>query len=190
MLRDVYLDSQLDLAPDNLQALSLEISSYLVIPPEYTDLDRLTRLELVGYEISQTDGTLLAIRGMRLQELVLLNCYEMELKLLAPGSPSDFLTSLRKLHIEDPAALSYQPKITQRVPVRKRKQLEEVGLALFQLPELRQLSGWCDLFAIGMRQGLRGWSESSYSEGLMVTDKIEHKCESDWMKVWTKSDSL
>ena len=138
--------------------------------PELARLVELTRLELVQQDqISYSQAALIALRGLRLQELVLLNCHEMELKLLlsVPGA----LTTLRKLHIEDPAALSYQPETCEPLPCGKQKDLKSVGAAIFGLPELQQLSGWCDLFAIGMRHGLRRWKKSAFPEGFMVTFK-------------------
>ena len=121
---------------------------------------------------------------MELRELVLLNCKQIELKpqLSVPGA----LTSLTALHIEDATCSSYRAESLQPVPASKREELKKVGDAIFRLPQLQQLSGWCDLFAIGMKQGLKSWEKCALPEGTMVTDKLDHTCCLSWMKVWTK----
>ena len=195
MLRENDLDSQLDLAPDDLPALCLEETWFLehtfLDQPGFAKLQGLTRLELVEHQSIHSYEAMEAIGALPLQELVLLNCHRLEFDMAGLLFRPNFLTGLRKLHIEDPAALSYQPKPSALFPERWQEQLREMGDSLFErLRELRQLSGWCDLFAFGMRQGLAGWKKTSCPEGFMVTYKGDHRCDVDWMKVWTKPDSI
>ena len=113
-----------------------------------------------------------------------LNCKEIELKplLFVPGA----LSTLTALHIDDARCSSYTAESLEPLPASKRKELKRVGDAVFRLPQLQQLSGWCDIFVIGMKQGLKSWEKRPLPEGTMVTHKTDHKCALDWMKLWTK----
>lgn len=190
MLRYVYARSQSDLAPNSLPSLSLnEIHPHLISilqRPDTSRLTGLTRLELTGQNFADNMAPIVTnLRKLRLRELVLLNCTQIEQKqLFVPGA----LTTLTALHIEDSSCSSYTAESLQPVPAGEQKMLREVGAAVFKLPQLSQISGWCDLFAIGMQQGLRAWDKRALPEGTMVSYKTDHRCTLDWMKLWTKPE--
>ena len=172
------------LGSGDLKSLSLLVPIYEYpspILPQLSRLTGLTRLELVEFNAQHC---LSSLRTLPLQELVLVNCQEFELKLFAANAQYALTTTLRKLHIEE---VSYAGERQAREI--RQPHLEEVGQAVFQLPGLHQVSGGCDLFAIGMSQGLENWGEADLVQGTMVTYSEFHYLPVAQMKTWTKPES-
>ena len=86
---------------------------------------------------------------MPLQELVLLDLSGMEKVFFVPGA----LSTLRRLHIEEPSFLQNPHADRQRL-LDHESALERAAEQIFQLPELYQISGHCDLFKCAMKQVL------------------------------------
>ena len=99
-------------------------------------LNALTKLEIRHYlATNQTD--LRPLHGLRLKELSLLDCTNMEAGLFKAGA----FPALEVLHIEESEP---SPGDTVRLPsseVASELQLEEAGKVVLSLPKLRQLSG-------------------------------------------------
>ena len=140
-------------------------------------LTNLTRLELHAFIYEQTINVR-PLHSLPLRELVLLDCQNLEAKLLMPGS----LTSLQKLHIaesdERQTAISQQPDVMP--------QLRECGKAVLSLPDLTQLSGSCALFSFGMVEDLSSWQHSAYTKGLMTTNDGDVP---DGLGIWIRPTS-
>ena len=188
----------LRLASDQLESLSIKDDSDLNLGwdarlPELLRLTGLTRLVLIQWDYDEMSlHSVEVLRQLHLQELVLLDCHQLELDIFIPGA----LTSLRKLHIEETTSIFIngeeegqlyidnrqdEPVVQSNVQISK-----EVAEAVFSLPELFQLSGLCNLFAMGMKEGLRNWEEAPLLEGFMVPSKDHHTCAVSRLKVWTK----
>ena len=190
----------LGLASDQLESLSIiddpgRKLGWDARLPELLRLTGLTRLVLIHWDSKKISlHSLEVLRQLHLQELVLIDCQEMELDLFTP----DALTTLQKLHVEEPSSIfnwhengQLPLDIMQRQPVELAgmRRSKEVAEILFQLPNLYQLSGLCNLFAMGMKEGLRNWEEASLLEGFMVPSKGYHRCSLRKLKVWTKPQS-
>ena len=188
LLEDASLDSPLNLADKSLQSLSLKENQDSVNRArslqKLASLTALTRMELEAQLVDQEEE-IAALRNLQLQELALLNCAGLELRLLVPGA----LTRLRKLHIEEKKLLLGNYTRNPLLCDEEREQLKATGEVVFQLKGLSQISGLCNLFAIGMRQGLKEWEEAAFSEGTMVSKITTHCCPPHLMKLWTKSRS-
>lgn len=182
VLTGIRVDQWLFLADESLQELSLEESS-----DDWTDISRLarvtglTRLELACHHISR-DLTVLA--DLPLKELVILGCYQLELRIFQSGSWG----SLRKLHLESAhsAREASKQKWIALVNSSEQQELERIGKIFFQLPQLCQLSGFSTLFVVGMKQGLRAWNVARLPEGTMVAKGRSHYCPLNKMRIWTK----
>ena len=189
-LEALSIDSLLRLAYEDLQSLSLQKNhSFRPDPPclqKVASLTKLTRLELKGLSKS-SDEEIAALRNLQLQELVLLNCADLDLKLFVPGA----LTTLRKLHIENVniVPIGSHHMMNEILLDEERDKLKAVGEIVFQLGELSQISGWCNLFKVGMRQGLREWNAADLPTGIMVSNTEMHCCPLRYMQLWTKSRS-
>ena len=183
ILKNVRVPELLALADENLQSLSLqedEANIYISSPlPRLDILTRLTRLELLERD-GDADNSI-EIRGLQLQELVLIDCKCLAQELFVPGA----LTTLRKLHIEISHFISDE-SMMKNLPDSRRQELKAVGEITLGLPHLYQVSGACTLFLVGMRQGLKSWREADFIEGTMVSCKSYHCCSLSQMKVWTK----
>ena len=174
----------LDLAAENLQSLSLDLSRPCCSPriAELTRLTELTRLELLDDDNWRAAPPCFKpLRDLPLQELVILGFSGPEKVLFVPGA----LSTLRRLHIEDASCLKKSQGDGQ-LELDDECALERAAEQIFQLPELYQVSGKCDLFEFAMKQGLKTWREADCQKGLMVTYKGFHSCHEKWMKVWTK----
>ena len=177
----------LDLADKSLQSLSFQekdtFSQTNSDLPRITCLTNLTRLELSRRPLDAEDSIQM-LRGLQLQELVLLECISTAQRLFVHGS----LTTLRRLHIERSSFFSDE-STTVLISSSRLDALKAAGDVILGLPHLHQISGACPLFEIGMGQGLRGWLEADLPEGTMVSDKNYHCCPVSRMKVWTKPDA-
>ena len=186
MLKDTHPDYYLDLVC-GLESLSLaESLKDMVSHPSLPNLARLTdltRLELTDWAAGE-DDSVIALRGLGLQELVLLDCTDLELELFEPHA----LQKLEKMHIEDSKRTNESDLDRQYVQDYERE-LEDSATAVFRLPSLHQLSGMCALFETSMSQGLKSWKESDCPEGTMVTDKSYHRCCVESLKLWIKPGS-
>ena len=190
LLQDAALAPLLNLASEDLQSLSLYECSLCSVgdlpsPQRLASLTALTRLELLWFW--KEEPKLAALRSLLLQELVLINCPGIEQKLFTPGA----LTALRKLHIENGQCIALGKFRVSNDPLldEERDELEATGKVVFQLDELSQISGLCNLFVAGMRQGLREWDAAALPEGTMVSKRARHRCPLHLMKVWTKPRS-
>ena len=156
--------------------------------PKLARFTALIRLELSDWKRAE-DKSLKALRRLNLQELVLLSCPLLELQLFVPFA----LQQLRRLHIEDSTGANKIDMVDthkeRQLRLDRKSTLEESGKAVFQLPELHQLSGMCSLFQIGMKEGLRSWKEAECPEGTMLLDSSCHKCHVDWLRLWIKPGS-
>ena len=180
--------SPINLANENLLSLSLHDAyfhlSVSAFSQKLASLTGLTRLELVDSRaIPLRDIELL--RQLQLQELVLINSTAIALKLLVPGA----LSWLKKLHMEDSGCTSNARAGRECMTAEQLQNLAATRHAIFQLPELHQLSGMCNLFVAGMRQGKIKWIVTPCAEGTMVSDKASHRCPVHLMKIWTKPSS-
>ena len=188
-LQDVPLTPLLNLASEDLQLLSLQDDRRhfydSLSPRRLARFTALTRLELI---ISiQKEEDIVALGNLPLQELVLINCPAIERKLFTPGC----LTGLRKLHIENRKCIAignYRARNSLMLD-KERDELKSTGAIVFQLDELSQVSGLCNLFVAGMRQGLKKWDAAALPEGTMVSKKASHCCPLHLMKVWSKPRS-
>ena len=153
---------------------------------ELARLTQLTRLEL--NEVYYTEG-LSALRHLPVEELVLFDCPGAEEKLLAPGA----LTALRKLHSEEDE--DYNPSHEMLGDMRRlsradQQQLQAVGDALLERPQLHQISGKCHLVENCMRAGLEDWHKSSLSRSSLVPALEPHFYYDSPIECWTRPDSL
>lgn len=184
VLKVVDFDDFLDLAHGNLKSLSLLDPMHHNKKPRLPHLSQLTGLTRLELEELLPQHYLEPLRGLALQELVLINCEETELKLFDHKREMPMPT-LRKLHIEDTKIHGDLAEVFGTIAMtRKWKRLERIGRPMFQMPELIQVSGWCNLFLIGMRQGLEAWQEAKAPVGTMVTEN--HHVATPLMTVWTK----
>ena len=177
----------LDLAHEDLPSLSLRDYQGSIYDSQslrkLASLTELTRLELKALT-TDNEEEVGALRYLQLQELVLINCPDLEWRLFVPGA----LTRLRKLHIEneDCIAIGNYRMRNSLLLDKKREQLKAAGEIVFQLGELSQISGLCNLFVAGMRQGLGEWDVAALPEGTMVSDTATHCCPINLMKIWSK----
>lgn len=187
ILRGTQTFELLNLADESLRSLSLhEDGVYRHNPlllPRIAGLTGLTRLELSQREGDAVDSIQM-LRGLQLQELVLIECSGIEQRLFIPGA----LTTLRRLHIEESDFIS-EESMMEILPENTRQELRAAGDSILQLPHLYQVSGMCTLYQMSMQEGLRSWTEALFPEGLMVSYKSSHSCAIHQMKVWTKPQS-
>ena len=186
-----YFGCLLNLAHKDLRSLSLQDHRYALWSsrslPKLASLTGLTRLELIAAGTGDVEEVFL-LRDLQLQELVLINCPGLEWKLFVPGA----LSRLRKLHIEDGGCIAIGSGCRARNHLmfeEERDQLKAAGKVVFQLDELSQISGLCNLFVAGMRRGLRKWDDAALPGGTMVSNEAFHCCPLHLMKVWTKPRS-
>ena len=194
LLEDICFGSPLSLAHEDLQSFSLQDNGVSRSRLDLPSLDRLasltalTRLELNTGMLSCTEEEIEAVKNLQLRELVLVNCAGIELKLFVPGA----LSRLRKLHIEDRKCIAIGSGYRARNELmldKERDKLTATGGIVFQLRELCQISGLCNLFVLGMRRGLRKWDVAALPERPMVSRQTSHRCPLHLMKVWTKARS-
>lgn len=195
-------DDLLGLVDHELQSLSLadayEGRLYFLGLPKLDRLTGLTRLELLSLGRVEKDS-LDALRHLELQELVLLNCNELERELFVraperefwrPGPKRSPMQALKKLHIEDSKWSEDRAEDDDRqLAIARQIKLEKAADVVLQLPKLRQLSGLCRLFDAAMGQGLRSWVEAECPDGTMVTHKSQHRCRRGCLKVWYRPGS-
>ena len=168
----------LELAGSSLPSISLRAP--LENPLCWT-IPVLTRLELAEWHQGRQES-IEALQRLPLQELILVDCDGLELKLFAPGK----LSKLRKLHIEAPSYVYYANEDDWFAP-DIRDALEKAGEAVLQLPELHQLSGRGDLFRIGLEQGLRDWVVAALAEDSALIHLDFHSSLWGGLKIWTKA---
>ena len=186
LLEAESLDSPLDLGHEGLQSLSLngDFRRKPQFLQKLASLTGLTRLELKA-ELADNEEEIAALRNLRLQELALIESAGLEMKLFVPGA----LTRLRKLHIEDRNSLLFDmyPYMRHKLGDREQEQLKRTGDIVLELDGLTQISGRCNVFVVGMRQGLEEWEEAALPEGTMLSAKMTHCIFPHLMKVLTRS---
>lgn len=138
-------------------------------------LTAMTRLELSDFAYSSSDVQsqlviqnpsldFTSLRRLDLQELVLLECYNLELGLFDHRA----FPSLLRLHIVDSDArqnkISCSPLVT--------RQLAECGRVVIGMRQLTQPSGSCSLFSWGMRCELASWHSDDYCPGSMTSSSV------------------
>ena len=129
-------------------------------------LDRLigmTKLKLTNYRACQLN--LAALHSLKLRELTLLDCANVEAVIFKPGA----LTALEVLHIEESAwaRAKGRAEALQADPAEieaKKRQLQEAGAVVLGLPMLRQLSGSYGILSTWMASSSQGsarlWTSS------------------------------
>lgn len=148
--------------------------------PQLANTSGLTRLELIRLDVC---NFVTRVRGLPLRELILISCHATELQLFVPGA----FTSLQKLHIEEGACEDVMQEDEDSATGNEELQLKDVGAMILDLPELRQVSGWCELYERGMREGLRSWGESFFPNRAMVSSNKRRHCYVSRMKMWTRN---
>jgi len=131
-------------------------------------LSALTRLELHKWKKWQD---LSALQVLPLVELVLVGCEGMERDLFVPGG----LQSLQRLHIEDGFWRWSHADKGDKVG-RHEDEMRRLGKVVLAIPALREVSGDCGLFFLGMAEQLNFWQMQ--------------KCEvsvGHWLWTWVKA---
>ena len=174
------------IAPSGLQSISCGLKPTV---QDYRDfmafalrdigsLRALTRLELRDFRPADP-RSVPQIRALPLQELVLLGCNNLELQLIVPGR----LTSLRRLHIEE-------PRYCQKRAIEQRHvkdNLTACARNLLSLPQLSQLSGSSALFKIARRaEIITDWPMSAYESNLMTSNSLPDIADGQNLSVWTR----
>ena len=173
-----------DLADDSLPSISLKEQE----PDTFESVAKLTRLtSLTRIEMRDmwAGDSLTSLRGLPLQELVLLDCPGVTYKLFAPAA----LTTLRRLHVEDVYCDEVMFEEKPGCSRAFRQQLQKLGDTVLQLPALMQVSGRSNLLARGMKQGLEMWEDSEFTGGTMVSLRCFHRVSPGQMKIWRKPAS-
>lgn len=174
------------IAPSGLQSISCGLKPIVqnnwvlmaFVLRDIGSLRALTRLELRGLRPADTQSVP-QIRALPLQELVLLGCNNLELQLIVPGR----LTSLRRLHIEE-------PRYCQKRAIEQRHvkdNLTACARNLLSLPQLSQLSGSSALFRIARRADIiTDWPMSAYEPNLMTSNSLPDFGDGRIMTVWKR----
>lgn len=120
-------------------------------------LGALTSLKLTDYCLKLN---LQLLQALGLVELVMNNCLGAEQQLFVLGA----LTRLQRLHIEEDCTLL--PKTEAGLAAHnpecmlKARKLRSIGKTVLGLSKLSRISGGCELFMIGMKEGLQAWQHS------------------------------
>lgn len=147
--------------------------------PTISQLTRLTRLELANYHCT---ADLAPLRGLGLRELVLILCPQIPEAVIVPGALPD-LQTLRiveeRVHADE-EAYKYDLQHPHSAGYLEAHHLCRLGAIIFDHPSIRQVSGNCRLFALGMAEGLRGWKKSQSNESYV--------CRTYWSAYFWRSE--
>lgn len=175
----------LELADDSLPSLSLQEPHPDLLSPSLAKLARLSCLTRLELRDVYARDSMTRLRGLPLQELVLIDCPGAEEKLFVPAA----LTTLRRLHIEERHCDGTLYEDEKGSSLAEERQLQNLGDIVLQLPELMQVSGFSNLLAIGLRAGLRSWEEGKLARGTMVSQNSFHRASLHQMKIWRKVEN-
>lgn len=147
----------LDLAPDSLKSLTVELSQHF----DLAVLERMTDLTQLQFSYTHLKGDYSSMQGLRLKGLTLIRGPQYMSAVLNSGA----CRGLTQLHIDN----YHQVATDSSLPLGcyfLKSELEEsevVQLANFiqSLPHLRELSGRSWLFEQSLSDFLRGWHKSS-----------------------------
>lgn len=130
----------------------------------------MTKLELSRYKAT-SHSQLASLHSLRLRELTLLDCANIETAIFKPGA----LTALESLHIEESIqALAKKKKWRDshqdaaEIEASKR-QLKEAGAVVSSLPNLRQLSGSSEALSAWLAPASQG------SATLQANSKVQRQ---------------
>lgn len=152
----------LDLAPGNLDSLSIMSRQTGPFLAALARLSALTRLELIDcYRVYHDYGPL---HNLGLVELVLVNCPELLSAIFVPGA----LARLQKLHVEEDISWK-SPDHNQD---EQRQTEDKVRKLIFSLPHLQQISGLSSIILAAERHQLQQWQRMQTVDCMMTEHSI------------------
>ena len=166
----------LHLAGPDLEALNCDEGQFSITQQAWWTIGgftALTRLKLQNGFLPTYFAA--SIRMLPLQELVLIDCSQLDFSMFRREAPS----SLRRLHIEKNNFDPGYPRIEWKYD------LAEYGSVQCRLPNLHQISGTRGRLQQGMQDLLATWHYQPYSNGLMTA----HGHESYGLGLWTRPES-